>query len=148
MKALSTFGCCLESEWPYNPEQFAATPPASATASALRHHVNWYYRIDGLETLKLCLAESFPVVGGFSLPASIDTAACRNTGLVRFPGPREKFIGGHAVLFVGYNDATQLLTFKNSWGTGWGDGGFGYLPYAFVTGGLASDFWTIRSADL
>ncbi len=36
---------------------------------------------------------------------------------------------GHVMCLVGFkeqNDITQWL-FKNSWGTGWGDGGFGYI---------------------
>jgi len=33
-------------------------------------------------------------------------------------------------------------------GEGWGDKGFGYLPYEFVTSWLANDFWTVRTAEL
>ena len=38
--------------------------------------------------------------------------------------------GGHAVALVGYT-ADRFIV-RNSWGTGWGDQGFGYasLPYA------------------
>jgi C1A family cysteine protease len=53
--------------------------------------------------------------------------------------------GGHAVLAVGYDHARRLITFRNSWGAAWGDGGYGYLPYAFFTSpSLTWDFWTMR----
>ena len=40
------------------------------------------------------------------------------------PGP------AHALLVVGFNDVDQYWIVKNSWGTGWGVGGFGKVGYA------------------
>jgi C1A family cysteine protease len=44
------------------------------------------------------------------------------------------FLGGHAVLLVGYNDEGQYFIVKNSWGTGWGEAGYFRVAY--------SDLWT------
>ena len=38
--------------------------------------------------------------------------------------------GGHCVLVIGYSEAEQCWIIKNSWGTGWGIGGFGKIAYA------------------
>jgi C1A family cysteine protease len=54
-------------------------------------------------------------------------------------------VGGHAVLAVGYDDAAQTFTVRNSWGPAWGDAGYFHFPYAYMSGRLASDFWTIRT---
>lgn len=51
-------------------------------------------------------------------------------------------VGGHAILLVGYNDDAEnsdgtpkgKFTFMNSWGTGWGNNGFGTLPYEYLCG--------------
>jgi hypothetical protein len=32
---------------------------------------------------------------------------------------------------------------RNSWGTGWGDQGYGWLPYDYVLNGLAVDWWSL-----
>ena len=62
--------------------------------------------------------------------------------------------GYHFVLAVGYDDATGLLEIQNSWGPQFGDGGYGYLPYALFgptqdtliadPSVLAEDPWTLR----
>jgi C1A family cysteine protease len=45
--------------------------------------------------------------------------------------------GGHCVSIVGYDDAQACWICKNSWGTGWGDGGFFRIAY----GECAIDTW-------
>lgn len=57
----------------------------------------------------------------------------------------EALIGGHAVLAVGYDNSTQHFIIRNSWGADWGDKGYFYMPYEYITDGdLADDFWYIR----
>ena len=46
---------------------------------------------------------------------------------------RGSMLGGHAVTIVGYDDHRFGGAFKivNSWGTGWGDEGYFWLPYGY-----------------
>lgn len=43
-------------------------------------------------------------------------------------GSTRQNYSGHVVTIVGFND--QGFIFKNSWGTDWGDAGYGYISYA------------------
>lgn len=149
MKALAKFGTCLETTWPYDLPKFKVEPSKVAIEQALNYQALFYYRCTNLNDIKASIGvDGFPVVGGFSVPASIYSASTTKTGIVSYPGPKDKIIGGHAVIFCGFSDKTRLLTFQNSWGTAWGSKGFGFLPYEFIERGLADDFWTIRSIEI
>ena len=39
------------------------------------------------------------------------------------------------------------LRVRNSWGSGWGEDGHGWLPYRYATEYLAADFWAILRPD-
>ena len=65
--------------------------------------------------------------------------------MVPMPAPKEKLLGGHAVLAVGYDDKQQRFLVRNSWGKGWGLGGYFTMPYTYMTDpNLCDDLWTIR----
>jgi C1A family cysteine protease len=53
-------------------------------------------------------------------------------------------MGLHCVEVIGYSDAEQCWICKNSWGPGWGDGGF--FKIAYGEAGIDTDFpfWTIQ----
>jgi C1A family cysteine protease len=57
---------------------------------------------------------------------------------------KEQLLGGHAILLIGYDDKTKVFKFQNSWGVGWGDKGYGYIPYDYVLdNNLAFDLCTV-----
>mgnify|MGYP001561844857 CR=1 FL=1 len=151
VKLFATLGCPEEVHWPYDTSKFSVRPPDSILPEAAKHKALLYYRCGNsvkpsLLAIKASLAQGFPVVGGFSVPENMMSAECARSGFVEIPARGEGFVGGHAVLFTGYNDRLGVLEFMNSWSKYWGDGGYGYLPYVFITEGYADDFWTIRRA--
>lgn len=46
------------------------------------------------------------------------------------PNPASPIAGDHLMLVVGFNDDDQCWIVKNSWGSNWGDHGFGRIAYA------------------
>ncbi|SDJ08365.1 xylellain. Cysteine peptidase. MEROPS family C01A [Frankineae bacterium MT45] len=158
IKSVHKLGVCSEPDWPYdgtpaNPDgtwpagdPAGKKPPASCYTSALQNRATSYQRVVATEQqLRGCLAAGYPFVFGFTVYESFESAEVAKTGIVPMPAPNENVIGGHAVMAVGYDDSVQRFIVRNSWGTGWGDGGYFHMPYAYLTdNGLASDFWTIR----
>ena len=139
-------GACPEAMWPYAPRRFRRPPTPACFRAARRYRALAYYRIRrSLVQLRACLAERYPFVMAIAVHASMMGRAVRRTGMVPMPTRRDPLRGGHAVLVVGYDHSRRLLIFRNSWGRAWGDGGYGYLPYAFVASSdLSWDFWTMR----
>lgn len=150
IKSLNRYGVCTEERWPYsdaNPGIFMMQPPVIAYAEALEHRAISYQRIPRvLRSMQACLAAGFPFVFGFSVYESFESDATAATGMMAMPTADEALLGGHAVLAVGYDNATQCILVRNSWGASWGDGGYFHMPYDYILNeNLADDFWTIRA---
>ena len=121
---------------------------AACFKSALKHQVLTYHRILSLIEMKRCLAEGYPFVFGFTVYESFESPAVAKSGRLDLPKPNEKSMGGHAIMAVGYDDATKRLLIRNSWGTDWGLAGYFTMPYDYAADrNLADDFWTIRAFE-
>ena len=147
VKSVANLGVCPEAEWPYDINKFANKPTPKCYTDAKKCQAVGYQRLDStnLNQLKGCIASGFPFVFGFTVYDAFESQEVAKTGILNMPGPKEKVQGGHAVLAVGYNDATQRFNVRNSWGKDWGIKGYFTIPYTYLTTtDLADDFWTIR----
>jgi C1A family cysteine protease len=147
IKSVGDLGVCPETEWPYDINKFANKPATKCYKDATLCKAVGYQRLDSsnLTQLKGCIADGFPFVYGFTVYDAFESQQVAKTGVLNLPGPKEKKVGGHAVLAVGYDDAAQRFTVRNSWGKDWGIKGYFTVPYAYLTdSNLADDFWTIR----
>ncbi len=127
-------------------------PSRAAYADAPDHVAISVKMVDqNLTAIKDLLARNFPVVIGFLVYPSIQSALVERTGDVPLPSAAEMRsppLGGHAVVLVGYDEPTQKFFFRNSWGTQWGTQGHGTFPYAYILDGfLSQDFWVILSVN-
>jgi C1A family cysteine protease len=144
-KSLANIGVPPEESWDYNINTLYATPPVALYSAAANNKVSTYVALNqDHNDLQTCLAQGYPFVFGIEVFSAFESDAVAANGIVPMPTATDQVLGGHAIMCVGYNNTTQLYTFMNSWGSGWGDKGFGYLPYAFVESNLSSDFWTMR----
>lgn len=145
IKVIAKIGAPLERYWPYDIKAFMRKPGKRAYNDAPKRRVNDYERVGNLHGLKVALASNLPVVFGFSVYDSFQANSVEKTGVVPMPEAHERMLGGHCVLAVGYDDATQCVRIRNSYGATWGEGGYGWMPYAYFDNkNLSADFWLIR----
>jgi C1A family cysteine protease len=147
-KALAKYGACDETIWPYDVRYYSRKPPAVAYADGLKRRITEYKRVESLDGVRQSIADEFPIVFGMSIYKSFESDDVSMTGVVPMPYPNEPMLGGHAVVAVGYDDFKACLIVRNSWGPSWGDKGYFYLPYEYITASLADDFWQITRVPL
>jgi len=101
----------------------AATRKIASYFNLQRNMVEW----------KSWLAMGRPILVGLTVDSTWDNATATNGKLDTFKPSTAR--GGHAVCLVGYR-ADGRFIIRNSWGTGWGDKGFGYATPAYINGGF------------
>jgi len=146
IKSIARYGACPEALWPYYKRNLNVRPPRECYLRARRYKAVEYQRMrHNLEELKSCLASGHPFVLGFKAFDSFQKEAIKRTGHLHLPKRREKPLGLHAVVAVGYEDLKGWFLARNSWGGRWGMRGYFTMPFDYpMDPELAHDFWTIR----
>lgn len=167
MGALCLCGVPDEKYWSYNVPDFDKEPPAFVYAVADNYEALRYFCHDPqganapsstvLSTVKQYLAAGIPSMFGFWGFSSFNNTNVK--GGIPYPCPEESAEWGHAIVAVGYDDGKKIkntkcnkettgaLLIRNSWGTSWGDNGYGWLPYDYVINKLAMDFWSLLAME-
>lgn len=150
IRVLQELGICREHFWVYDPSLVNAQPSGEAYEDAQYFQVLQAAQVDiNLYAIKHCLAEGYPITFGLKLFESFNQAT--QSGIVPMPDPTEagrREHGSHAMLCVGYSDEAQVFIVRNSWGEDWGDQGYCYIPYDYLTNPQVSfDFWTIYTLE-
>jgi C1A family cysteine protease len=149
IKVTNKQGAPLERLWPYNIKQFKNKPTTAAIQDGITRKVLRYERILNHHGCLDALSNGFPVVIGFLVYQSFMAPNVTRTGLMSYPNKRrERLLGGHAVLLVGYDKTKQHYIVRNSWGTNWGDKGYFYMPFSVIQDTqMSSDFWIVKEVQ-
>lgn len=172
MAALVICGVPSERYWPYTDENpaFDLEPPAFVYSVADNYETLKYFAHDPLsknvspqvvvDSVRSYLAAGIPSIFGFWGFPSAESGD--QPGYI--PLPTDTELSGdpswsHAIVAVGYDDkqkitnttnnhtTTGAFLIRNSWGTVWGEAGYGWMPYEYVIKRAASDFWSLLSLE-
>jgi C1A family cysteine protease len=155
IQSLAKVGVPPERYWPYDVDRFDAEPSAFVYSLAASARALNYFRLDGARSREALLS-MIKRVAAMGLPSQFGFVVYdfgNEKGEFTVPEKGARSYGGHAVLCVGYDDSRIIgnslgaLKIRNSWGTKWGEKGYGWLPYDYVLRGLTADWWVIMGQD-
>lgn len=135
-KALCSAGTVQEVNYPFDQYQPGTLRFPAYTGNGYPYKIKNYARCTEVEEMKQALALGKPVLLGFQCTKEIYDVDAQDPFI---PLPDKLVsIGGHAVLVVGYDDTlthdghTGFFRIQNSWGTDWGESGFGWISYDYL----------------
>lgn len=132
MKVMHQQGVPMEKVWPYKPDFF--NPGCPVIPYEPMYKIKSYHRITTLkQTLKALVNEQ-----GFVVCAVRVYHGCYSTN--KWNEASGRYLGGHAVHLVGYDQGRQEIYFNNSWGKNWGFCGQGIMSYDYYKKNLM-DAW-------
>ncbi|MBD2652708.1 C1 family peptidase [Synechocystis sp. FACHB-383] len=146
IQVLQDMGTCPESVWPYDPDLVFEEPHGEAYEAAINFRLKEAERLEvDLYVMKHCLAEGYPFA--FGLPLFESFMREGNKGIPMPKTDQEEYLGGHAMLCVGYSEENKVFVVRNSWGEDWGDQGYCYIPYDYLANPEFNDgdCWVVRS---
>lgn len=122
-------GAATMATMPYDATNFTRQPGSAARNEAAIYRAEGFQRVNGVAEMRRALAARVPVTIGIKSYESLHRLSGPASVYSTFTGESD---GGHMVTIVGYDDTRFGGAFKviNSWGTGWGDGGFFWIPYS------------------
>ncbi|MBZ4419309.1 C1 family peptidase [Myxococcus sp. RHSTA-1-4] len=126
---LSQQGAAPWSEMPYSAADFRTPPGEGARQAARRFRIDYWRQVNvaDIKEVKAQLNAGYPVAIG----AIVDDGFHASGPGAIWRSVQGAQRGGHAMLVVGYDDARGAFKLINSWGTRWGDGGYGWIAYDF-----------------
>lgn len=135
LKIVSSEGACPDEMLPYSKLSQCLTFPRITPFmknAAWHFRIQSYARLWGLRDIKRALANNQLVLGGMMVTDSFND--WDGKGII--PPAEPPIYGGHAIVICGYDDNIKALRGLNSWSKGWGDEGFFWISYDFISQNL------------
>jgi hypothetical protein len=144
LNLLSAEGVPPLSVMPYNEKDFRTQPSDAARAAAKIYRIDTWRQVNPQDTreVKAQLNAGYPVVVGVTVDDGL-----RHLGQAVWSATAGTLGGGHALLVVGYDDSRNAFKFLNSWGTVWGDNGYGWIDYTFFRNEVREAFVAKDATD-
>jgi C1A family cysteine protease len=142
MDILRKYGAVPEPLLPFHIEtaMYSGDEDAFFATAATRRVAAYFNLNKDFNQWRSWLASHGPVMVGLQVDATWDNATATHGNLDSFD--RDTVRGGHAVCVVGYTQQNRFIL-RNSWGTGWGDNGFGYASEAYIQAGFFNESYGV-----
>ena len=125
-------GICTESLHPYT-RSLSDIPSDEAYLDGEKRRITNDMNVNvALDDIRSAIQEGYPVAISLKIFDSFNAT----TGFVKRPTDEEidsADFGYHAMVVVGYSDDAKFFLVRNSWGEHFGDKGYCYIPYSYIS---------------
>ena len=125
-------GICLEVDHPYTVENLQE-PDDNAINAAKEHKISKALNVEcNLDDMKSAISQGYPIIVSLRIFEQLSSS----TGFVPRPTETEcqnEEEAYHAMVLCGYSDKDKVFIVRNSWGERFGDKGYCYIPYSYIT---------------
>ncbi len=132
LRGLHKFGICTEALWPYNEDMVSVQPNLDCYIEAWQRKIAIYQALNSVGDILEILSLGFPVITALTLFDNFKELDKKNA-IVTAPKDSSSYYGGHAMCLVGHSLSSKWFIAKNSWGTDWGDNGYCYIPFDYMS---------------
>lgn len=128
LRVAQRYGCVPERMLPMD-GRLSPLKPNVFFSIAAQFRITAYYNLrDNLDNWRSWIANNGPVLTRLEVDRTWKNATSTNGKLAGYVD--QTGYGGHAVCLVGYTPDHFIV--RNSWGSGWGDGGFAYASNEYA----------------
>jgi hypothetical protein len=130
LNLVSQQGNCTWDDMPYNENDYNSQPSQLARTKAKKYRIDYWRQVNIRDSkeIKAQINAGYPIVIGAVIDEGFERIKAYNEQSIwkqRIGATK----GGHALLIVGYDDYKNAFKIINSWGTNWGQNGYGWIDY-------------------
>jgi Papain family cysteine protease len=142
LNLLSQQGVCTKDVMPYNENDYLTKPNDFQNNKAKKYKIDYWRRVNirDIKEVKAQINAGYPIVFGAVVDEGFTKFKKNDSSKSIWRKPLGKTMGGHAMLAIGYDDDKRAFKIINSWGTEWGEDGYGWIDYTYFSKIVALGF--------
>ncbi|MGB9661355.1 MAG: stalk domain-containing protein [Moorellaceae bacterium] len=141
-EALQKYGVCPAAIYPddvLTSDVNVPMPPVTAIKAAAQYRIQTYAQLASptdndlqarVNIIRQAIAREGPIEAAILV---VDNFMDINGPDYIIPEPKGYLLGGHMVCLCDYDDDKQAFLLRNTWGKEWGNEGYAWLPYHWLT---------------
>lgn len=133
VESMTKYGVCSEKHCKYDVGQYDLEPSKDAYTDAMSHRIKIAKNVKiNHNDITSALSEGYPVTISLKI---YDSFGNQSKGFIYRPTDieiEENKFGNHAMVICGYSEEDKVYIVRNSWGKGFGDNGYCYIPFSYI----------------